>query len=64
MNIKSLILEIIIVFVVTLFVAALVTYLWNFLRHDLNAVDWDTAFILAITFAIALPLVDRMKTAA
>jgi fructose-specific phosphotransferase system IIC component len=56
-----LLLNIVVIFLVTFVVAAIVTYIWNLLRHDLNAVDWDTAFVLAITFGIALPLVDKLK---
>ena len=52
----------VVIFLVTFVVAALVTYIWNLLRHDLNVVDRDTAFVLAITFGIALPLVDKLKT--
>ena len=51
----------VVIFLVTFVVAALVTYIWNLLRHDLNAVDWDTAFVLAITLGIAIPLVDKIK---
>ena len=49
------------VFLITFIDAALVTFLWNLLRHDLSAVDWDTAFVLAITFGIVLPLADRVN---
>jgi hypothetical protein len=47
MNIRTLLLNMVGIFLVTFIIAALVTYLWNLLRHDLNAVDWDTAFVLA-----------------
>jgi hypothetical protein len=61
MNIRTLLLNMVGIFLVTFIIAALVTYLWNLLRHDLNAVDWDTAFVLAITFGIVLPIAERMK---
>jgi hypothetical protein len=51
----------VVVFLVTLLVAALVTTIWNLLRYDLNAVDWDTAFVLAIIFGIVMPLVDKIN---
>ena len=58
MNFRSLLTRFVVTFLVTLIVAALVTYLWNVLRHGINSVDWDTAFVLAITFGIALPIVE------
>lgn len=61
MRIRTLLLNMVVIFLVTFVVATLVTYIWNILRHDLNAVDWDTAFVLAITFGIALTLVDKLN---
>jgi hypothetical protein len=61
MNIKSLLTEMIITFIVALIVVALVTFLWNTLRYGTTIVDWDTAFVSAITFSIVLPLAHGME---
>jgi fructose-specific phosphotransferase system IIC component len=61
MNIRTLLLNMVAVFLITFIIAALVTFLWNLLRHDLSAVDWDTAFVLAITLGIVLPVADRVN---
>ena len=58
MNLRTLLYNFAITFLVTLVVAALVTYLWNAVRLGINSVDWDTAFVLAITFGIALPIIE------
>ncbi len=61
MNTKSLTAKIIVTFVVSLLVVALLTFLWNTLRRGATVVNWNTAFILAIIFSIALPLADGLK---
>jgi hypothetical protein len=42
---------------VTFVVAAVVTYLYSLIAHGSGAVDWDTAFELALIIGIAMPLV-------
>ena len=61
MNIKSLLIEMITTFIAAFIVAALVTFLWNLLRHGTAVVVWDTVFVLAITFSIVLPLANGIK---
>ena len=54
MNIKQSVVEFMTVFAVALATAALVTLLWNLIGHGEIAVDWETAFSLAIMFGIVL----------
>ena len=61
MNIKSLLTEMITTFIAAFIVTALVTFLWNSLRHGTAVVDWDTVFTLAIIFSIVLPLANGIK---
>jgi len=61
MNTKSLAAKIIVTFIVSLVVITLLTFLWNTLRYGATVVNWNTAFILAIIFGIALPLADGIK---
>ena len=56
MKIKNLLIGFVTIFAVTLLVAAIVTYLWNMIRHGQSAVDWETSFRLAIILGIALPV--------
>jgi len=51
----------VIVFTVTLVVAVVVTFLWNFLAHASTLVDWEISFRLAIIFSIVLPLVKARE---
>lgn len=36
--------------------------LWNLLRHGEGAFDWETTFFFAITFGVALPWIERMRS--
>lgn len=38
-------------------VAAVVTYLYSLVVHGAASVDWETAFELALTLGVVLPLV-------
>jgi len=42
--------------IVTLAVAAIVTYVYTLLVHSAGVVSWDTSFFLAFVFGIVLPL--------
>ena len=61
MNIKQLVIEFMTVFAAALAAGALVTLLWNLVRHDEMAVDWGTAFSLAIMFGIVLTWTKSRK---
>ena len=61
MNIKSLLTEMLITFIAAFVVAALVTFLWNSLRHGTAVVDWDTVFTLSIIFTVVVPLANALK---
>ncbi|NNF59310.1 MAG: hypothetical protein HKN04_13830 [Rhodothermaceae bacterium] len=41
---------------ITFVVTAVVTYLYSLLVHEAGAVNWETAFQLALIFGIVLPL--------
>ena len=41
---------------ITFLVAALVTYLYSLIVHEVGAINWETAFQLALVFGIVLPL--------
>jgi len=61
MNIRQLLTDVALTFVVTLVTAVVVTFLWNYFRHGVSMVDWETAFLFAIIFAIALPLTRALE---
>jgi len=62
MNIKKLLISFVTIFTVTLVVAAIVTYLWNLIRHGQGAFDWETSFRLAIILGIAVPVIRAMRS--
>jgi len=62
MKIKKLLIGFATTFVVTLVVAAIVTYLWNLGVHGQSVVDWETSFRLAIILGIALPVHRAMTS--
>ena len=61
MNIKQLVIEFMSVFAVALATAALVTLLGNLIGHGNMAVDWETAFSLAIILGIVLAWTKSRK---
>lgn len=61
MNIKQLVIEFMTVSAVALAAAALVTFGWNLAGHGEMAVDWKTAFSLAIVFGIVLAWTKSQK---
>lgn len=46
---------------VTFVVAAVVTYVYSLIAHGSGAVNWDTAFHLAIILGVVLPF-TRVRT--
>ncbi len=58
MRIKSFLSDFVLVFVITFVVTGVVTFCYSFIAHQQGVVDWDTAFIFAISFGIALPLLQ------
>ena len=54
MNIKRILINFVVVFALTLVVSAIVTFLWNLIRHGVGTIDWGTAFRLAIIIGILL----------
>jgi len=56
MNVKGFLLDMVITIPITFIVAAVVTYLYSLIAHGSGAINWDTAFQLAIIVGIVLPL--------
>ena len=56
MKVKGYFLDMAITIPITFIVAAVVTYLYSLIAHGSGAVNWDTAFQLAIIVGIVLPL--------
>jgi len=62
MNIKKLVVEFALVFVVAFVITTIVTFLWNMIGHGASAVDWETSFRLAIIFGIILTWAKSRET--
>jgi len=60
MNIKELFIGFVTVFVVTLVVAAIVSYLWSLIAHGAGVFDWETSFRFSIIFGIIFSFIDAM----
>ena len=61
MNVKSLLIEVVVTFVLAFVIAAMVTFLWSWLRDGITAVNWQTTFTMAVILAIIVPLTNRFK---
>ena len=65
MNVKGLLLDMVVTIPIIFIVAAVVTYLYSLIAHGAGAINWGTAFQLAIILGIALPFTraraDRRK---
>lgn len=55
-NTQQLLRDIAITMPLTFVVTAVVTFLYSLLVHEAGAVNWETAFQLALVFGIVLPL--------
>jgi hypothetical protein len=62
MNIKKLVIEFGTVFVVTLVISAIVTFLWNIIGHGESTIDWETSFRFALIFGIILTWAKSRET--
>ncbi len=62
MNIKKLVVEFALVFVVAFVITTIVTFLWNMIGHGASAVDWETSFRLSIIFGIILTWAKSRET--
>ena len=61
MDFKKIVTGFITVFVITLFVNIVVTFLWNLVFHGVAIIDWETSFRFAILFGIIFPVIDSRK---
>jgi len=58
MNIKKLLIMFVSIFVLTLVVSAITTYLYSLIAHGTGVIDWETSFRFAIIFGIMLTLME------
>ena len=61
MGFKSILVDAILMFSVTLVVTAVVTYLHNIFFKGLVLIDWETSVRLAVIFAIIFPWLNYRK---
>jgi hypothetical protein len=61
MNIKKLLPDFTITFIVTLVTNLVVTYLYNLLVHNSSVIDWETSIRFGLILGIVLPLVNKRK---
>jgi hypothetical protein len=62
MKLKSIFMDVIMTFFITLAVSVVITILWNLVIEERGAVvDWKTSFPLAIIMGIVLPVSRRKK---
>lgn len=61
MNLKKYLVELAIVFAVTLVVSVAVTFLWSLIVHGAGTVDWETSFRFAILFGILFPWFETRR---
>ena len=52
MNIKNLFIDFVIVFIATIVVSPIVSYLYSLIVHGAGVCDWELSFRLAIIFGI------------
>lgn len=62
MNIGKSLIDFVTIFVVTLVVTAIVTFLWSLIFHGAGTVDWERSFGLAISLGIAFPLMRALES--
>ncbi len=58
MNIRRWIVDIVIVFSVTLVTSMVVSALWNLAARRTTAIDWETSFRFAIVLGIIVPWIQ------
>ncbi len=61
MKIKEFLLEFMLIFGIVFLVSAIVTFLYTLVVHGNPTADWQTAFQMAIIFAIVIPWMNRRK---
>jgi len=61
MKIKELLFEFLLIFVIVFLVSAVVTFLYTLFVHGNPVADWQTAFQMAIIFAIVIPWMNHRK---
>ncbi|RPI18042.1 MAG: hypothetical protein EHM58_06885 [Ignavibacteriae bacterium] len=58
---KTFISKFLITFAVVFIVTAGITYLYNLIFHNANNIELETAFQLAIIFAVVLPVLNKIE---
>ena len=62
MKAKGFLIDSVITILITFVVAVVVTYLYSAIAHGSGAINWETAFQLAVIVGIAMPL-SRVRSA-
>ena len=61
METKKLLIDFVAIFVLTLVVTAVVTFLYSLVVHGVGIIDWETAFRFAIILGIVLSWIKAKK---
>jgi len=61
MKVKTFLSNFSIIFVITLIVSLIVTYLYNLIAHGTVLIDWATAFSFAVIFGVLFPTMKIME---
>ncbi len=61
MSIRRLVVDVVIVFSVTLVTSMVVSVLWNVIAHKTTAIDWETSVRFAIVLAIIVPWIQTRR---
>lgn len=61
MSFRRWVVDVVIVFSVTLVTSMVVSVLWNVVAHRPTAIDWETAFRFAIVLGIIVPLIQSRR---
>ncbi len=62
MNIKRLLVDIVMVFSVSLAVSVVVSLLWNLIVHGASTIDWETSIRFAILLGIIVPWITTRRS--
>ncbi|MBU0560157.1 MAG: hypothetical protein KJ799_03890 [Bacteroidetes bacterium] len=66
MKFKNVLIDFVVVFLSTLVVSAVVSFLYSFFVHNAGAIDWESSFSFALIFGIIFPwlrFLDKKKKA-
>ncbi len=61
MSLRRWVVDVVIVFSVTLVVSMVVSVLWNVISHKTTAIDWETSVRFAIVLGIIVPWIQTRR---